>query len=699
MDIPRRKFFLPIVILVCTSILSFVALIQPWSLRQDDLLLQVGQVAPQDLRAPTNLQYTSDVLTGQAREEAERAIAPVYRAPDPSIGRVQADLLNNYLQDITAIRSTENEETFELKLNNLVSVRDLALTTDAASLILNLSQARWEVVSSETISLLGRTMRTAVRTEDLESIRQGLASSVSFSLNMQESALVVELVSPLVVPNSFYDPELTEEARLVARETVEPVTQSYLQGQVIVLRGQLVTEAIFEALGKAGLIQPENPLYEYLGALTLIVTCSVFVILYFSRRKNALVNDLRGLILIAGLFLLFLFSARVLIPNRTLLPYLFPVPAFALFVSAFYGLERGMIFGLVIGIILPFGLPESQALIPFYVLTSACGVLALGHARRMIQFIYAAAVISVVAMASLVAFRLAFTETDWIGIVTLLGTTLVYGIASSVLVIPLQTIFSQFLGITTPMQLLDISRPDSSLLKYLLQRAPGTYQHSLLVANLAEQAAERIGADALLTRVGALFHDIGKAANPLFFVENQPPNQINSHDDLPPEESAATIIRHVNDGLDLAKKYRLPRRLSDFISEHHGTLITRYQYNRALQNTGGEKKKLDDNKFRYPGPSPRSKETALLMIADGVEARARAEQPMDEAQMRHLVRDVINNRQLDGQLNNTALTQHDLVEITDSFIATLQVTYHPRLEYPQQPPPVDTEPIAKRRKQ
>jgi putative nucleotidyltransferase with HDIG domain len=301
-------------------------------------------------------------------------------------------------------------------------------------------------------------------------------------------------------------------------------------------------------------------------------------------------------------------------------------------------------------------------------------------------------------MQPLVAFRLAFNETDWMGILTLFGSTLVYGIASSVLVLPLQTIFSQFLGVTTPMQLLDISRPDSRLLKYLLQRAPGTYQHSLLVANLAEQAAERIGADTLLTRVGALFHDIGKAANPLFFVENQPPNRINSHDDLPPEESAVTIIRHVSDGLELAKKYRLPKRLSEFISEHHGTLITRYQYNRVLQNTQGDKSKVDESLFRYPGPSPRSKETAMLMFADGVEARARAEQPLNEEGMRTLVQDVISSRQNDGQLNNTSLTQHDLVEIADSFIATLQVTYHPRLEYPHQPPLADTEPMTQRRK-
>ena len=206
------------------------------------------------------------------------------------------------------------------------------------------------------------------------------------------------------------------------------------------------------------------------------------------------------------------------------------------------------------------------------------------------------------------------------------------------------------------------------------------------MANLAEQAAEYIQADTLLTRVGALFHDVGKSANPLFFIENQPPSQINTHDDLDPEVSAQTIIRHVQDGLEMARKHRLPRRLYDFIGEHHGTLITRYQYNRAIQAVGGDQAKVDESHYRYPGPKPRSKETAILMFADGVEARARAEHPHTDDEMRKLIHSVIERCQKDGQLENTPLTQQDLASIAESFLVTLRVTFHPRLEYPQDQP-------------
>ena len=193
-----------------------------------------------------------------------------------------------------------------------------------------------------------------------------------------------------------------------------------------------------------------------------------------------------------------------------------------------------------------------------------------------------------------------FFAPDWLGIAQFIGVVLFAGFAAASITLLLQYPLAQTLGITTVFQLLDISRPDYPLLQFFLRNAPGTYQHSLQVANLAEQAAEKIGADPLLTRVGAQFHDIGKALNPTFFIENQVPGNVNTHHDIAPEESAATIIRHVTDGVQLAKKYRLPGRLHDFILEHHGTLITRYQYGQAMEAAGGDVTKVDIEKFRYP---------------------------------------------------------------------------------------------------
>jgi putative nucleotidyltransferase with HDIG domain len=691
MDSPRsrrifpQRSFLPALVLVCISILAYVAIVQPWSLRQVSLPLSVGDVASQDLRSPRSIQYVSDALTEAARDDAERAVAPVYLPPDMAIARTQSESLNTMLVSISGIRANQ-EATLEQKRVGLITILGLGLEPGSMDALLAFPDPRWDLVQTSAFTVLEQAMQNPVRTENLEAFRKNLPSLVSLNLSEQEAALVVEIVSPLVLANSFYSPELTDAARQAARNNVDPTTQSFVAGQTVVRRGQVISAVDLEALTVLGLVQPKNPAFNYLGAAALVLLSAIFTSLYVFRLKPKVLSDLRGMLLLAFLFGIFLVGAHVINPNRTIVPYLFPIPAFALLVTALYGMERGFIFGLLLSVLAAYGMPDALGLLPYYTVSSLCGVLALGQARRIAQFLYAALAIAAAGAAMVVAYRLPFTEMDWVGLTTLIGAAFFTGIASTSIALPMQYFLAQFLGLTTALQLLEISRPDSPLLNYFLLRAPGTYQHSLQVANLAEQAAESIHADTLLIRVGALFHDVGKSSNPLFFVENQPSNQIDSHDDLVPESSAKTIIRHVPDGLDLARKYRLPRRLFDFIAEHHGTLVTRYQYNRAVQAVKGDASKVDENLFRYPGPSPRSKETAILMIADGVEARARAEHPSNDDEVRQLVRNVIERCQKDGQLDNTPLSQHDLASITESFISTLRVTHHPRLEYPQEPP-------------
>jgi len=680
-----RQRFLAILLLVSVSILAFIALIQPWSLRQETLPLKVGDVAPQDLRATRDISYVSQVKTEEGRAVAERAVDPIYEPPDLFIARGQLEKLRGILSTITSVRSDANT-LLSQKQVDLAALEGVDLQPVDIEYLLAISSTRWDTVQAEAISVLEQVMRNPIRTDDLETVRQNVPSMVSFTLTEAEAALVIALASPFVAANSFYSPEMTQAARQAARDAIPPVTQSFVKGQSIVSSGQVISAADFEALTELGLIRPGSKTIEYLGAAALVLLAAAFTSMYFYRRPSPMVNDLRGLILMALLFLLFLASARVVLPNRTVAPYLYPLPAFGLLISALFGMESGMIFSLLLSALAAYGMPDALGLLPYYVLGSFCGILVLGQARRLGSFLWAAVAITGANAAMVVAYRMVLTTTDWIGVATLLGAAAFSGVASTSIALPAQYLLAQFLGLTTALQLLEISRPDFPLLKYFLQRAPGTYQHSLQVANLAEQAAERIQADGLLTRVGAIFHDIGKTANPLFFVENQPPDEIDSHKDLDPAISAETIIRHVADGLELAKKYRLPRRIHDFISEHHGTLITRYQYNAALEAAGGHSEQVDSEKFRYPGPRPRSRETALLMLADGVEARARAEHPKDDDELRAIVRSVIEYRQQAGQLENTPLTQRDLQDVTESFITTLRGTYHPRLEYPRERP-------------
>lgn len=673
---------LRILILAAVSLVSFAALTLPIGLRPSVPQVDVGEVAPFNLQAPRDIEYVSEVRTEEARSAAESAVSLIYTAPDPAIAREQIERLRTTLQVITSIRDNAILLSDEKKAA-LAALSDVRLQPDTIDYLLSISASRWDAIQEESLRVLELVMRRAIQEDAVAAVQANMPLLVSLTFNEQQGAAISELVSAFIVPNSFYSEELTRVAKQSAREAVEPVVQTYKAGETIVPGGEIITPADMEALRQLGMINPAGQrLEDALGAAMLVLLSSVFLPLYFVRRRwTTAINETRGLAVMALVFVVFLIGAR-LVTNRTLAPYAYPLPAAGLLIATLFGLEAGIAVSIPLSLLSAYGLSNTLDLTPYYFLTTLIGVLVLGPARRFWGFLWAGLAISFTGLAVLLSYRFPVLPTDWLGAAQLAGAVIFSGFASASIALLLQYLLAQTLGLTTALQLLDISRPDSSLLQFFLLHAPGTYQHSLQVANLAEQAAEKIGADPLLTRVGAQFHDVGKALNPTFFVENQIPENLDKHDNISPEESAATIIRHVTDGVKLARKHRLPRRLIDFILEHHGTLITRYQYNQALEAAGGDVTKVDIEKFRYPGPRPRSRETALLMLADAVEARARAEHPAGD-NLRKIVRSVIEMAQQHDQLDDTLLTFRDLSLITESFVTTLRGQYHARIQYPQ----------------
>jgi len=683
-QMPPRIRALQIILLILVSIISYGALVLPLVLDSTTTTLQAGDVSPNDYQAPRSIQYESKVRTDEAREAAENTVALVYASPDPTIARRQIERLRASLQYITLVRDDENS-TLEQKTSDIAALNDVTLQPETIEKIILLTPGRWDTIQQESLSVLELVLRRSIREQDLETVRRSVPSLVSLSLNEDQAALVAELVTAFVTPNSVYNADLTEAARQSARDAVPPVFEEYKAGEIIVLRGQIVTSAQLEALEQLGLIKAENPWQEYLGAGALVLIVAAYIRLYFSRRRMPFLFEARSLSVIALIFVVVIVGARVTLTDSPLpyAAYLFPLPALGLLIATLFGVEAGIVFAIAISLLAPYALPNTLDLLPYYLASSLTGVLMLGTARRVWTFFRAGAAISVAGIAMLIAFRIPFTQPDGTELLQLTGAAIFVGLASSSLALVLQYFLAQTLGLTTALQLIEISRPDFPLLQFFLRNAPGTYQHSLQVANLAEQGAELIGADALLTRVGAMFHDVGKSMNPMFFIENQPQGQINTHDDLDPAEAAATIIAHVNDGYTLARQHRLPRRIDDFILEHHGTMITRYQHNKAVEKAGGDASKVDIENFRYPGPRPRSRETALLMLADGSEARARAEHPQTEEALRKIVLSTIESAQKQGQLDNTQLTLRDLSIITEAFVTILRGTHHPRVSYPQ----------------
>jgi len=682
----HRHDLLALILLGLTSVAAYIALVVPLSLRSSSLPLSAGQVAPQDLQAPNNVEYISEVRTIQARDAAERAVSPVYTAPDQSIARRQISRLRTVLETIAAVRA-DNSTTFAQRHSELTTLPDINLDSKLIDQILSLSDSRWSAVQQDALRVLEQIVRSSVREDNIAAIQSGVPAVVSFVLNDDQSSIVVGLVSPFIVPNSFFSPELTATARLQARQSVEPVTQTYLAGETVVQRGKVLTIANIEALETLGLVRPSNPILEYLGTAAIVCVMMAFIGIYFHRRRPSYYNNGRSLVLIAVLFIVFLIAARLIIPNRALLPYVFPLPAFGLLIATLFGPGGALILSFVISVLAPFGLSNPVDLTIFYVMMSFTGVLSLGKAHRISSFAWAAIVSAVAGMTAITAYRVPVGTLDWVGYLSLTGASLLNGVASASIALMLQYLLAEFLGLTTGLRLLEISRPDAPLLQFFLRSAPGTYQHSLMVSNLVEQAAEKLGMDSLLVRVGALYHDVGKAMNPSFFIENQLPTNLNPHDDVDAETAAASVIRHVTDGVVLARKYRLPSRLVDFMLEHHGTLLARYHYNRAVKEAGGEITKVDTEKFRYPGPRPRTRETALLMLADNVEARTRSERPRSEDEIRAVVQKAIDFCQKEGQLADTRFTLRDLSVISDVFVTTLTGLYHPRIAYPSSEAP------------
>ena len=676
--------FWALVLLIVTGLLAFFALALPLAIRPSLYSLSAGDVVQQDILAPRDNSYTSDILTNQAQTEAANKVSPVYLPVDPGIARRQLTELRNALRFISSVRA-DSYATPAQKLNDLSALPFLQEDADLANQMLSRSEPQWQIIQTEALSVLEQIMRDSIREDQVENAQQGIIALISYALPEDQATEVANIVTPFVVANSLYSEEKTILAQEQARAAVLPIKKSYVAGEIIVRRGQVITEITQEALQSYGFTQKGSTKFDIwaAGAITLIVFVLGFM--FFRVRKPHILKNLSALLIISLLFLLFLYGAKLLIPDRVVVPYLFPLAAFGMTIASLFSLEISLILSVGLAILTAFGSGGGIELSIYYIITTMVGTLALGKGQRIAKFFSAAALISASGVAVLVAYRLPSSTLDTNGMITLGGAILLAGIASATLTLLLQSFAAQALGMTTALQLWEISRPDHPLLQFILRNAPGSYQHSLQVSNLAEQAAEAIGADALLTRVGAIYHDAGKGTNSAFFVENQATGEINTHDDLDPVTSAATIIRHVTDGIQLGRSYRLPRRIIDFMREHHGTLLTRYQYTRALQAAGGDESKVEVERFRYPGPRPQSRETALLMLADGCEARARASSPKNEDELRVLIRKTIQYLQNEGQLDDTNLTLKDLNLITESFVTTLRNTYHARIQYPEAP--------------
>lgn len=658
--------------------------------------LQVGDVAPRDITAPRQITYISEILTEQRRAAAANAVGEVYDPPQARIGRQQFALMGQILDYIASVRNDSFADV-QLKTSYIAAITALDLPQTIIERIVTLPGPAWERVSAEILVVLERAMREEIRENNLADERRKVAARVRLDLADEDAAIVTAVVQDLLVPNSFFNAERTEQRRQAARDATEPVTNSVERNETILRAGDIVTSLDIEVLRALGLQQARWSWTELSNAAGFVFVLGIILLYYLWRQEPQLWFKSTDLLIMALVIVLAVLAAKIMLPARALLPYLFPYAALSIILAIVINLRVALVVAGLATLLIGWLTGGNLEIMAYGLAGMLVGTLKLRRGDHLANFAWAALFVTVADLLVVVAFRLLGGAWDVRGLLELAAAAVVNGlIAITVTMLGLYLIGSVF-GVTTPLQLLEISRPTHPLLRQLLLKAPGTYHHTLLVSNMAERAAEAIGADALLTRVGAYYHDVGKTIRPYFFVENRTEN-LDPHARLDPYTSAQIIVTHVKDGIDLARKYRLPRRVIDFIPEHQGTLLVSYFYHQAVQQAGSPEA-VDKAQFSYPGPKPQSRETAITMLADGAEATVRAKRPASIEELEQIVGESIQNRLLSGQLDECPLTIADLSAVRQAFIDVLRGLHHPRINYPAdaakgQPPAAVSVPIA-----
>ncbi|MCA9948198.1 MAG: HDIG domain-containing protein [Anaerolineales bacterium] len=648
-------------------------------LRAEQVDVVVGQPAQEDIFAPETYTFISKIQTTQARNIASNNVPDVYTPLDISIGRAQLAQVDAIFNFIDTVRA-DSQANLDQKITYIQSIEGLTVAETVAYDLVTMNQDDYAGARAEIMRIVDDLMREDIRESQLDEFQRLSRRSASLGLTSAQSSVVTNIVGQFIVPTVFFDEEATLENREAAGAAVEPVPRSVAKDQRIVRAGEIISEADYELMVELGLLRQATGWYYVASNFLIAIVFVVLIVLYWQLYRDPLEDNGRYLILLAGLILFYALTAKMLTTSSiSTLKLLFPIASLAMLIAVIFDVRFSILITITIAGIFAFSAHSSLEMGIYATVGGLLASLTLRDAQRLVAYFQAGLIAAVGQIAVLAIFALT-AQLELIGFLQSSLYALGNGVLSAALTLAGFYILGGLFGIITSLQLQDLSRLDHPLLQELLRRAPGTYHHSIMVANLAEQAAERVKANSTLVRVGAFYHDIGKMNRPAFFTENQ--EGLNPHDSLDAYTSARIIVAHVPDGVELAKRYRLPDRIRDFIAEHHGTRLVKGFYFKAQEEADEEADQVNPDQFRYPGPRPRSRETGIVMLADAVEATSSAIRPNNPAAIEKLVNSLVNEDVREGQLNNSGLSMGDVEKIRLSFIETLKGRFHVRVKYP-----------------
>ncbi len=655
---------------------------------------EVGTVPAVAVHAPRDVSYVSDVLTQQQRDRAAAAVVDV-RVFDPAIRARRLSDLDRRLERIDVVRrdvtlsSTARESAIRAFGEDILSERSAAALAVA-------SDVQWRVVVDQARAALGRVLAVPLASAaEVDAQRAQLATMLQPELGPDLTDATVELVAPFVVETLSVDRERTAAQRAEAVNAVEAVTVSVAANEVVANRGSALTELDIERLDWLGLRSRALSVSAVLATATISALVGLmwggFLFVVRPSGLRRLLHLALAAVLLGVPFATFRIALPFVLPDEsnqylwTAIPFAAAAMTAAVLLDTLSALLVAVTIAVGIGFVStnipaengPLLVQDAIRLVLYSAATSLGGVLVVAQTDRVQRFIAAGMVSAGAGALTLLAFWLlnparALMEVPW-----LLGAAVAGGLLAAAVTLAAMVLLSRPFGVITRIRLLELAQLSHPLLRRLQDEAPGTFQHAVLVGNLAERAADRIGANAQLARVGAYYHDVGKLVAPSFFVENVHPDA-NPHEGLDPVQSTRVIHQHVTAGIELARRAGLPPAVTQFIPEHHGTRLMTFFYRRAAEVDPD----VDVELFRYPGPRPSSRESALVMIADASEATVRANVDRTEERIRGIVDGIIRERIEEHQFDECDISLRDLAAVADSFTRALAAVYHPRVPYP-----------------
>ena len=679
-----REFFTSSKVVKLTYLLVFTIMITTIVASQNfffQTIIENG-ISKKDIIAQKTLTVVDVKRTEQHKREVAQKVEPILVPAEDDFIKSNLETIENSVLQIRKKDSSEKEKIDEL--NVLFDLSDNPKKNFILDFLLHVDEASLREAFDKASLSLVNILQVGITEQDYDkgNITTLIQNNLVTNVSKRQVSVITALLEQVIVPNLVIDDAATEIAKMNAQDSVKPYKVTFQKGEKIVFEGEPVTRLKRDALREAGYNVYELNWQGILSIYILVLLVSLIFIAYLKVFEKNFIEP-RYMALTGMLVALTCITAVVLPTGFS--PYILPIPGVIIISAIFLNPRISYLLTTLLLVILTVGMQYDAQFIIVFTILSLIGMITISKIRYSRRFDLIKVGFNLGVAGVLILLSLYFIDKCLIDVSNyMILKNCIYifinGILNSIIVLGASPLLESTFHIITPYGLAELGDHNQPLLKRLQMEAPGTYHHSLMVSTLCEAAAEAIGANPILARVGAFYHDIGKLKRPLFFVENQSYFSIeNPHNKLNPRLSKMVITAHPKDGLEIAKKNGLPNVICDFIMQHHGEGLAKYFYNQAVQEEGAENVK--EEQFRYTGPKPNTKETAILMLADAVESAVRAMKGATSEEIEAIIDKIIVERLNDGQLADSPLTIKDLKIIATTFSRILRGMQHNRIKY------------------